>query len=345
VSEKTFAVIGFGNAGEQLTDVLQSLGWRLVDVADSDLKKRLLLSQFKRDIGVYHDYREMVQKTLASLVIVSTYDNQHVDPAGFSLNAGKRVFIEKPLVTSSLQLKMMKNLADSFPNMILFDEKFRYSDLCVTARALRQRLGDFVGGQTCFLTNEAQGQQDFLGRDTWRGKLAYNPVAGGLSHNFQMLYEFTGPAVSVTARGKVVSHTHLEERKGYDFMEGCVDFKNNASLQFEVNMSYTGVPPYLHRRVVHPKLFFQGGFLHQCPDPQKDVINVAGENVRFQREPITAVDWPQYSRQLYRRMFEHLFAEGPPDLSAAFNVTALCIAAFKSAQAGGEPVEIANVYT
>ena len=118
----------------------------------------------------------------------------------------------------------------------------------------KEALGDYLYGTTFYTMGASE---KIMGSGKWRTECAYNPCAGGLSHNFMVGLLFSGSNIKrVRAIGRVFNyHDNLDKYGGYDFMEGTLEFDNGAILNWIVDLSTNDNNSLFgHRTVSH---FFQ----------------------------------------------------------------------------------------
>ncbi len=116
--------IGFGRIaqGHNLPNVLPHQQVRVVAVCDVDRHRaadgKRFIEQWYRDHGteggvpdvqVYSDYREMLARSDLDAVIISTPDHAHIGPCLAASDAGKDIYMEKPM---SLTLEEGRRMSD-----------------------------------------------------------------------------------------------------------------------------------------------------------------------------------------------------------------------------------------
>lgn len=106
-----------------------------------------------------------------------------------------------------------------------------------------------------------------MGDGKWRTESPCNPCSGGLSHNFMVARLFANSPISrIFATGEVATYRELDNR-GYDTMQGLLEFSSGASLLWRVCLAVQGaVSPFAHRTVSHC-FQFRSGSLNYSSDP------------------------------------------------------------------------------
>jgi len=132
-----FAVVGLGGMGKENAEPLAQtenfVAWADVDFAFTEKKVREKLKdgdKKDRPEGVtlnakfdkaarYTDFREMLakQKDIDGIV-VATPDHTHAIIAKMAMQAGKHVYVQKPLTYSVHEARVLKNLATSNPRLV-----------------------------------------------------------------------------------------------------------------------------------------------------------------------------------------------------------------------------------
>ena len=90
-------IIGMGQRGNQLLLNVPKSG-RVAAICDVDSRKTALATKtHKTDWAVYQDYRKMLERTDLDAVIICPCDHHHVLAGMLACQAGKDIYVEKPL--------------------------------------------------------------------------------------------------------------------------------------------------------------------------------------------------------------------------------------------------------
>ncbi len=120
----------------------------------------------------YTDWREMVQDPAVEAVHIVTPPDCHAEMAVTALNAGKHIFIEKPLATTLDDARMILEAASALGKVAGINYVMRYNPLYKTVSAIREAswLGDLthVGFENC-------ASDEGLSDDHW----FWDPLASG----------------------------------------------------------------------------------------------------------------------------------------------------------------------
>lgn len=347
-------IIGLGDGGMCNLRALQLIpDFQIVALCDRD-EQRLLAAHGELErtsvsggIASCPDEASFFRDDRIDLIIVATPDNAHLAPTRAALEAGKQVFVEKPLFTDMEELTAWTRLIDyggPHRDRIFFGEKYSWANP-VQAAWNNEALGDFLTGSTLYTMWRTRR---IMGDGKWRTEQAYNPCAGGLSHNFMTALLFgDGIIARVMARGSVRTYQqNLDRYGGFDTMEGVLEFYSGSRMTWSVCLAVEGDDtPYQHRTITH-YFQFRNGSLCYGPSPEHDQLIVGGRRVPFEPEP-SVEQWPQYNiGTLYRKMHENtrdaIRGDAQPlhTVDQGFNVAAACAAAFQSAKQGGTWIEV-----
>lgn len=347
-------IIGCGDGGRSNARALQGIKEaRIIGFCDLD-GDRLAAAMQEFGGSGYSELAAMLDNKDVELVVVATPDDQHFAPVRVALEAGRHVFLEKPVATTSSDLLKIGQLAKKHPGKLWFSEKYSFTHLIEAALAHRDELGEFMIGFTSYIMWRC-GR--IMGPDGWRVNSSdYSPIAGALSHNFMTAFLFSGSQINaVYAGGGVLTYDRLEANGGFDTASGEIEFVNGRRLQWNVCLAIEGSDgAFAHRTVSH--LFqFRHGALVSAPRADGDRLVVNGRIVPVPHEPFVEPwgqpdaeerlqqAWGEYNiGVLYRRMHEDIFAAITTGRQPRHNIwqgidaAAVCIRAFESAKQGGK---------
>lgn len=339
-------IIGLGDGGRCNLKSLRAIGADVVAVCDHNEQ---VMESAKKEVGdavsVYSDVQGLLDRADIELVLVATPDDQHLDPTEKALEAGKRVFVEKPVATNIRDVEKFEGLVRKYPHRVLFSEKYSFAHPVQTALTHRRELGEFLCGTTLYTMWKCDR---IMGGGKWRTECAYNPCAGGLSHNFMTALLFVcSPIVRVRATGKVLTyHENLDLFGGFDIMEGTLEFAGGQQLNWLVCLAVKGADSLFGHRTVAHMLQFEKGSLAYGPTPSSDRLIVDGKSIAMPAEP-DAEQWGNYNiNVLYSNMHRNVLAaqttgeEPLHTIVDGINVAYACCLAFESAKQNGEWIQL-----
>ncbi|MFQ6618944.1 MAG: Gfo/Idh/MocA family protein, partial [Fidelibacterota bacterium] len=119
------AVIGAGYWGANLIrnfSSFEALGW----ICDKDQQKLKSYSHQYPDAELLSDYRILLEKPEVTSVVISTPAETHYLIARHSLEAGKDVFVEKPLALTTAEAEELASLADEKERILMVGHLLLY---------------------------------------------------------------------------------------------------------------------------------------------------------------------------------------------------------------------------
>lgn len=144
VSEKTFqasagvfGIIGAGNfTSSTIIPGMNAADANLKYIASAGGLSAKTLAK-KGDVAyASSDYKEMLSDEQVDMVIITTRHNLHASMAKEALEAGKHVFVEKPLCLSVEELEEISTLAGEKNKMVVVGFNRRFSPLAVKVKSL-----------------------------------------------------------------------------------------------------------------------------------------------------------------------------------------------------------------
>lgn len=341
-------IVGCGDGGMLNLKALQGLGAEVIAFCDLNQMRLDQVRTTFPSASFYTDAKELSNTPDINLVVVATPDNQHLGPAVAALETGKAVFIEKPVATTLEDLRIFLSLADVYPNRLVFSENQSFTYPIEQMLKHKKELGSFMLGTTFYVLG---GCDRIMGGGKWRTEHAYNPAAGGLSHNFMVaLLLADAPIVRVRATGSVLTyHENLDHYEGYDSMEGTLEFATGRRLNWHVCIALRSHDTLFGQRDIAHLFQFEQGALTYSPYPSCDKLVVRGHQIVFQPEPESTRN-KSYFDWLYTRMHEETLAalSGKPTrhtIHHGINVAAACALAFQSAKKQGAWLDIPTELT
>jgi predicted dehydrogenase len=130
-------VIGYGYWGPNLVrNFANSESSRLIAVSDLDPAKLAVSKRLYPQIVTTANFRHLLQHPQIDAVAVATPVHTHFDLALAALRAGKHVLVEKPLATSSDQVRLLIDEADRRNLTLMVDHTFLYTPAVQKIREL-----------------------------------------------------------------------------------------------------------------------------------------------------------------------------------------------------------------
>src|SRR4030081_2865195 len=130
-------VIGYGYWGPNLVrNFANSESARVIGVSDLDPAKLAVSKRLHSEIIVTSDFRDLLQDRRIDAVAIATPVHTHYDLALSALKAGKHVFVEKPLASTSDQVRRLIDEADRRSLPLMVDHTFLYTPAVLKTREL-----------------------------------------------------------------------------------------------------------------------------------------------------------------------------------------------------------------
>ena len=131
-------LIGLGKWGKNHLRSLSELDCNLVGISDIDENKKELAEKYNVDF--FQDYKKLVP--LVDAIVITTPTDLHYETVCFCLNAGKHVFVEKPIATTSDESKKLTNLAKSKNLILSVGYLFRFNNSVKHVKELLKEIGE-----------------------------------------------------------------------------------------------------------------------------------------------------------------------------------------------------------
>jgi predicted dehydrogenase len=236
-------VIGLGVGEQHVAGYLAHPACEVAAVCDLDEEK--LAAQRARDplVRTTRDADELLADPEIDVVSVASYDDVHYKHVRKALEAGKHVFVEKPLCHHTEEAVELHRLLSERPELRLS------SNLVLRAsprfRELKERIARGGLGELYYV--EADYDYGRLHKLTqgWRGDLEfYSVVYGGAVHVVDLLLWLTGDrVVEVSARGNRIASRDSKFRFN-DLVVATLEFE--SGLLGKVTANFGCVMPHFH---------------------------------------------------------------------------------------------------
>jgi predicted dehydrogenase len=130
-------VVGYGYWGPNLVrNFASSDSSCVISVSDLDPAKLAASKRLHSDIETTTDFRDLLQDPRIDAVAIATPVHTHYDLALSALKAGRHVFVEKPLATTSDQVRRLIDVADKRGLILMVDHTFLYTPAVQKIREL-----------------------------------------------------------------------------------------------------------------------------------------------------------------------------------------------------------------
>jgi len=282
------AIIGLGIGEQHANAIAKHPGCELVYLYDNDANKSHELKQKLQQGEVAESFDACLQNQKVNMLIIASYDEAHFAQVIAALDAGKHVFVEKPVCQSHTQLKTLKD------RWSYYDGKLKLSsNLILRAAPLYQWVKQEISNNNFGDIYAIDG--DYLyGRfnkivQGWRGKDAnYSVMMGGGIHIIDLMLWFLGqrPKSVMSFANRISTQTWNGERaqkgsfENNDFVTSVFEFKSGVIGNIKANFSC--VHQHQHTlRIFGTKATFiyddMGARLHQGRDdnPQVEKIELS----------------------------------------------------------------------
>ncbi len=200
----TTALIGSGGRGQQII----AGGDRVVAVCDVDAKHaeatRAKIDQASgtRGCAVYSDFREVLARDDLDAVVVATPDHWHVPIAKAAIEAGKAVYVEKPLSLSIHEGRILVDAVERYNAVLQVGSQQRSDEKFIKACELVRngRIGDLKRVKVAIYARSGndnpwrpQRVPPELDYEMWLGQAPYSPYHKDRVHyKFRFVTDFSG---------------------------------------------------------------------------------------------------------------------------------------------------------
>ena len=225
-------VIGLGRLGYiHALNARRCVDANLVAICDiSDQARERAANDFGEGVKSYKDYAAILEDKSIDAVILSTPTKFHYKTLVECIEAGKQIFVEKPITYTVDEAKSIVELADKHKSYVQVGFMRRFDEGHVAAKNMIEagELGDLIFIQDCQ-------------RDPSGPPIHYVPESGGIFvdmaiHDLDCVRWLMGsPIKTIYAEGAVLKHKYLEGMDDVDEGHCMVSFENKALGHVEVS--------------------------------------------------------------------------------------------------------------
>jgi scyllo-inositol 2-dehydrogenase (NAD+) len=230
-SKLNCGVIGLGRLGyRHAMSIARNSGARLVAAADPVKEARDRALQDFEDVKVYEDYRDMLEDENIQGIVVATPTKYHYEVLMDVINAGKDIFVEKPITYTVEEAESVCNEIDKKGNYLQVAFMRRFDPGHVAAKKMIEsgEIGDPIYVHDC--------QRDPNGPPKH-----YVPESGGLYvdmgiHDLDCTrWLMNSEIVKIYSHGAVLKHEYLKEMGDVDEGQMLLTFDTGALGMIEVS--------------------------------------------------------------------------------------------------------------
>jgi predicted dehydrogenase len=225
------AIIGSGGRGRYLTSNFKELGVEMAavcDVYEPNLQKGLSVAS--TGAKAYDNYKPLLEDRSIDVVVIATPDHWHAQMVIDAVEAGKDVYVEKPMV---------HNIDDGFrvieavrrtKRVVQVGMQRRSFELFQEGRALMDRLGEvrlvnawWVNNQKSLSQAQLTGKLDW---NQWLGNAPRRHVDATRYFNWYYFYDYSG-GLMVGQAAHVIDAIHWFMNSSYPLTVTCAGGRVN----------------------------------------------------------------------------------------------------------------------
>ncbi len=236
MSNKTkIGIIGMGRMGiTHFSIINQHPHVEIVSIADPSNLTTSLIKKYIKNIKIYKEYAEMMEKEVLNAILVCTPPNLHFDIIKRASEKNIHVFTEKPFTTSVNEAQELANIYKTKQLVNFVGYVNRYNDCFIKAKELidKKIIGDVVRFKSemfsCTITKSDEGSGWRASRENGGGA-----VFEMASHAIDLVNYLIGTPDKIigTSLNKIFSK-HVEDAVSSTFL-----YKNGVSGTIYINWS------------------------------------------------------------------------------------------------------------
>lgn len=215
------AVLGIGYWGPNLLRNFSQIdGVTVVAVCDTDTSRLAYICQKHPEPRLIEDYREVLTDPSIQAVVVALPAKLHYRIAMEALQAGKHVFVEKPLALSSEECLQLIHIAEEKDKILMVGHTFEYN---AAVNVLKDEIQKGALGEICYINSQRLN----LGKIRQDVNVMWNLAPHDVS---MILYILQQEPLAVSARGVSYIQDGIEDVVFIDLV-----FENGARAHIHVS--------------------------------------------------------------------------------------------------------------
>lgn len=229
-------LIGAGNRAKELTRFINNID-KITITAVADLSQDNIKELCKESTdkpNTFKDYKELLKSDDVEAVLISTPNSTHADIAVESLNAGKSVYLEKPMATTAEDCNRVVDAVNRTNLPLMVGHHHRYSNFYQKIDEILK--SEIIGSVRMIMYKELRGP--FLnGTGKWRTN--FRETGGTLLeksvHQFDLYNWFSGSR-AVKAAGFGGSDVVYTDRDIMDNAMGIIEYENGVKAFYGLSL-------------------------------------------------------------------------------------------------------------
>ncbi|PJK29500.1 Gfo/Idh/MocA family protein [Minwuia thermotolerans] len=262
-------VIGLGVGERHIAGYERHPGCRVTRLADFCPDKRADVASRHPERPISADADAVLDDPEIAIVSIASYDQHHFEQVVRALDAGKHVFVEKPVVLREDHARIVRDKLREKPHLKLSSNLILRR--CPRFRWLKAEIEDGRFGEIFHIDADYQYGRLHKLLGGWRGDLpGYSLVLGGAVHMIDLVLWLTGDrAVEVQAYGNRIA-TRGSGFANHDLVQAIVRFESGMVANIGCNGGC--VKPHFHKLEVYGTAAsfvnrLESAFVYRSRDP------------------------------------------------------------------------------
>lgn len=319
-------IIGLGVGESHIEGYRRHPACEVVALAEFDADKAAAAREKYPEMRVHESAERLIDDPTIDVISIASFDTYHSDQVIRSLNAGKHVFVEKPLCLTESEFAAIRTAHRTRPDLILSSNVIlrrspRFLDL-------KQRIAAGELGQIFNLEGDYNYGRIHKLTEGWRGtEPYYSVVHGGGVHIVDLLEWLAGDrVVEVSAFGNRIA---TEGSKFHHDSTVVAILRFDGGAVGKMTANFGCVFPHFHRLAIYGT---KASFVQEPDDAR--LYRSRDPAARWE---VLSTPYPAVAKgDLIPSFVAAVLGEGEADVTTAdvFRTMALCLAIERAARTG-----------